>query len=142
GLSLTETGKNRKPLTQKSVRGPVAIRSRQPNTSETRSRPCQPNTSEKRSAGANPDVEAGDDLRVQPDADAVGADTLDRVVDHDAAPVELRTTGGLDRLGDVARGDRAEQPARLARARLEPDLEPAELVGDLLGRAQVTDLAS
>src|SRR4029453_4736807 len=54
--------------------------------------------------------------------------------------VERRTTGGLDRVDDLGRGDRAEQPATVAGARRQRDLETGELVLDLVGVAQVADL--
>ena len=55
------------------------------------------------------------DVGVQLDRDLVGADRPDRLVEVDAAAVELDAGLGQHRLGDVGRGDRAEQLALGAR---------------------------
>ncbi len=68
-------------------------------------------------AGDDVDVDRGADLGVEPDADLVRADGLDRVADLDPPPVEFGTARLADRLGDVGGPDRAEQPAGSAPAR-------------------------
>src|ERR1700735_2125570 len=52
-------------------------------------------------AGYDVDVDRGADVGVQPDADLVRAERLDRVADLDPAPVELGTACLADRLGDI-----------------------------------------
>src|SRR3954453_7440884 len=47
--------------------------------------------------------------------DHVGADVLDRLLEVDLPAVELEPAGVADRVGDVLRGDRAEQAAVIAR---------------------------
>src|SRR5690606_20346232 len=86
------------------------------------------------------DVDGRRDLGVQLDGDLVRAGALDRVDDLDAAAVDLGPAGGLHGVGDVARGDRAEQAAGLAGAGGQAHLQGAELAGDFLGGADVADL--
>ena len=79
-------------------------------------------------------------LGVQLDLDVVRARGLDVTRQLEPAPVQRRTAGGLDRVDDLGRGDRAEQAAAVAGARRQRDLEAGELVLDLVGLAQVADL--
>src|SRR5271155_2158748 len=92
-------------------------------------------------AGHDVDVDPGGDLGVQPDADLVRAERLNRVADLDPAPVEYGTARLEDRLGDVGGPDRAEQPAVAARAPPHPHLQTLKLVGDELGVRCTADLA-
>nr|BFE66976.1 hypothetical protein GCM10020092_002770 [Actinoplanes digitatis] len=59
----------------------------------------------------------------------------------EAAPVQGRTARGLHRVDDLGRGDRPEQAAAVAGTRRQGDLEALELALDLVGLAQVADLA-
>ena len=86
-------------------------------------------------------VERGGHLGVQPDLHLVCADRLDVAGQLEPAPVEGRAAGGLDRVDDLGRGDRAEQPAAVAGAGRQADLEALELALDLVGVAEVADLA-
>src|SRR5580700_9364072 len=92
-------------------------------------------------AGHDVDVDPGGDLGMQPDADLVRADGLDRVTDLDPAAVEYGTARLADRRGDVGGPDRAEQPAVAARAPPHPHVQLLELAGDDLGVLQAADLA-
>src|SRR5690606_32478630 len=85
------------------------------------------------------DLDVRGDLRVQADRDGVPAQALDRVADLDATAVELGAARGLHRLDDVLGRHRAEQAAALTRPHRQLDLQPAELLGDLLGGAEVAD---
>ena len=86
------------------------------------------------------DVDGGGDFGVQTDPDLMGPDGLDRVGDLDPAPVELRATGGADRVRDVTRADRAEQPAGRTGPGGQPHLQRGELGGGLLGVVEATDV--
>src|SRR4051812_31072618 len=55
------------------------------------------------------------DALVHLDRDHVRPGRADRILELDLAPVELQAARLLDRVDDVLRGDRAEQPAVLAR---------------------------
>ena len=70
----------------------------------------------------------------------VGADALDVAGQLEPAPVEGRAAGGLDRVDDLGRGDRAEQAAAVAGPGRQRDLEALELGLDLAGLAEVADL--
>src|SRR5690606_8075572 len=87
------------------------------------------------------DVDGGVDLAVEADADPVGADRLDRVLDLDAAAVQLGAVGGADGLGDVGGGHGAEQAAALAGTGAQRHAQRLELVGDLLAALDRGDLA-
>src|SRR5689334_5007097 len=80
-------------------------------------------------------------LGVQLDLDVVRARGLDVPRQLEPATVERRTAGGLDRVDDLGRRDRAEQPAAVAGPRRQRDLEAGQLGLDLVGLAQVADLA-
>ena len=69
----------------------------------------------------------------------MGADGLDvRARQLQPAPVELRAAGRADRVDDVGRGDRAEQPAALSRpAEVSVTCSERELAGQLRGFAEV-----
>src|SRR5690242_801415 len=54
------------------------------------------------------------DAVADPDDDLVGADVADRLLEVDVAAVDVEPAGVLDRVGDVLRGDRAEQAAVVA----------------------------
>ena len=87
-------------------------------------------------------VEGRDDLGVQADRHGVTADRLDRGRQLDAAAVQHRAAGGLDRVDDVGRGDRAEQPAALARHGLVSVTDSAlSWAATSLGLTEVADLA-
>src|SRR5437660_2270253 len=83
------------------------------------------------------------DLAVEADRHLVRAQRLDGL-DRHLAPVELDACLGLDRLGDVGRGDRAEEPPALAGPRLDFDALGRQLAGGGLRPLllpPVTDLA-
>src|SRR5690625_4016006 len=69
------------------------------------------------------------------------ADGLDRIADLDTALINRWPTGRFDRVGDIGRRHRTEQPAALARSLVQPDGHAAELLGDLLGIVEVADIA-
>src|SRR4051812_8578296 len=100
-----------------------------------------PGSYEQQLAGHDLDVEGGEHLGVQPDRDPVRAEGLDRRGELDPTLVQGRTAGGLDRIGDVRGGDRAEQPALGPSAGGQTDRERLELVGHDVGRRAVPDLA-
>ena len=79
----------------------------------------------------------------------MGAQGLDRRAQLDAALVDLRATGSLDRRSDVGRGDGTEETTGVAGADGQTDLDALEpgldLVGlldgrDLVDLARTTDL--
>src|SRR6185369_14050139 len=90
--------------------------------------------------GDDVDVEASGDLRVQLQRDLVAADRLDVAGQLQAAPVDVRTARGLDRRGDLGRGDRAEQPPTIAGPSLQGHPQVLQLGLDLGGVVQVADL--
>src|SRR4051794_6731472 len=94
-----------------------------------------------RSGRHDVEVERGRNLLVEANRDAVRPDGLDRRTDLDTTLVDVRTAGGLDGRDDVRDGDGAEEPARVAGARLERHLETRELTLDLGGLVERADLA-
>src|SRR5699024_8517758 len=82
----------------------------------------------------------GDGL-VQPHAHGVGANGLDRATDVNVALVDAGAAGLPDRTGDQGGGDGTEQLAVLAGPDRELDLQRLDLVADLAGMVEVTDLA-
>ena len=92
--------------------------------------------------GDHVQVELGRHVRVQLDLNLVTTGGLDRARQLDLALVEHRATGGLDRVGDLGRGDRAEEPPALAGPRRQGDLQALELALDLVGVAEVANLAA
>src|SRR4029453_1034910 len=67
--------------------------------------------------------ERGGHLGVQLDLDVVRARGFDRTGELEPTPVQRGTAGGLDRVDDLSRGDRAEQEAGVAGVR-EPNGRP------------------
>src|SRR5258705_213400 len=85
--------------------------------------------------------ELRDDIGVQPNLYLILTGGLDVPGQFDAPFVQVGATGGLDRLGNLARSDRPEQSAAGAGPNLKRDLQSLELLPDLLGVTQVPDLA-
>src|SRR3954451_17808969 len=78
------------------------------------------------SAGDDLDLDGGRDVLVQTDLGREVTDGLDRRGQFDLALVDLRTADGHDALGDVGRGDGAEEAtagAGLRRDRDDPGLQ-------------------
>src|SRR3954447_1656264 len=102
------------------------------------SRPCGDRSGSARDAR---DLHLRGDLRVQPNRDGVLADRLDLARHVDGPPVERGTARGTDGVDDIARRDRAEETAGVARRLgLHREGELAEVACDLLGVVEVADL--
>src|SRR5262249_22562669 len=92
------------------------------------------------SAGDDLQVDLRRDLRVQPHRGGVRAGGLDVPRQLDPAPVQLGAAGRPDRLDDVRRGDRAEQPTAGPGPGGQPDLPALDRGPQLLGLAEVPNV--
>src|SRR6202023_93555 len=87
------------------------------------------------------DRDRGVDGPVEPDRNLDLAELLDGLVELPPAPVDLDTELRLHRLGQVDRGDRAEQLAALAGTRLHLDPPTTQPRGNGLGRLALAAVA-
>ncbi len=74
------------------------------------------------------------DVAVQVDLDRIVAQLLDRLEDADDLLVQVDAKILLDRVSDVLRGHRAEQPLPSARTDFDPEPFAVQLARDLLRR--------
>jgi single-strand DNA-binding protein len=92
--------------------------------------------------GDDRDLQLGGDLRVQAHRDRVLAHGLDLAGHVDRPSIQQRAAGRAHGVDHVGRGDRTEQAAGVTgRLGRHGDVELAQLGGDLLGVAEVADLA-
>src|SRR5262249_60201673 len=95
--------------------------------------PGPPDQAQPGSGADDLDVECGADLGMQADRDLVRTNGLDRVAYLDPALVQTRAACRADRVGDVRRPHRAEQPPAGAGPGLAPAMHRRHAVGPIPG---------